>query len=39
MNWKTIKKNLANKIAKKKVNTQKDEYEKKKSLELLRDNC
>tara|TARA_R110000737_G_C14523495_1_gene475830 strand:+ start:928 stop:1041 length:114 start_codon:yes stop_codon:yes gene_type:complete len=37
MNWTTIKANLANKIAKKTTHTQKEEYDKKKSLELLRE--
>tara|TARA_R110000850_G_scaffold25742_2_gene73938 strand:- start:272 stop:385 length:114 start_codon:yes stop_codon:yes gene_type:complete len=37
MNWKIIKKNLAIKIAKKTTHTQKEEYDKKKSLELLRE--
>lgn len=39
MNWKIIKQNLAEIIVKKVVHTQKEEYDKKKSLELLRDNC
>ena len=39
MNWKTIKQNLAKKIAKKVPTTQKEKLDKEKSLELLRDNC